>query len=89
MPHNNDATNPLADLILFLAVVCVLSWIATPLSPAKTKAVTVLHIHKNGTIEYYFRNRRHRTNGPAIEYADGPKEWWHNGAFIRAEPARQ
>ena len=26
--------------------------------------------------EYWFKGLRHRTDGPAVEYADGGKEWW-------------
>jgi hypothetical protein len=27
----------------------------------------------------------HRTDGPAIEYADGKKEWYQNGQFHRTD----
>jgi len=31
------------------------------------------------------RGRLHRTNGPAIEYSDGRKEWWVLGCYIARE----
>ena len=33
----------------------------------------------NGTKEWWHNGKRHRTNGPAIEWTDGHKEWWLNG----------
>lgn len=27
----------------------------------------------------------HRADGPAVERANGDKEWWHNGFLIRTE----
>lgn len=32
---------------------------------------------------YTLRNKLNRTDGPAIEYADGYKEWWVNGKLKR------
>ena len=34
----------------------------------------------------YFNNegQAHRTDGPAVEWADGDKEWWENGQRHRA-----
>ena len=31
------------------------------------------------------RGRLHQTNGPAIEYSDGRKEWWVLGCYIARE----
>ena len=38
--------------------------------------------HKDGTTssECYPSKALHRTDGPAIEFADGGKEWWVNGS---------
>ena len=36
-------------------------------------------IDNNGTVRYYLNGRLHRTDGPAIERADGYKEWYING----------
>jgi len=37
-------------------------------------------ILRNGTIEWHNEaGRLHREDGPAIEYANGTKEWWVNG----------
>lgn len=35
--------------------------------------------HRNGSKSYFFNGKRHRANGPAVEYADGRKEYWYNG----------
>ena len=33
-----------------------------------------------GTRRYYnSANQSHRMGGPAVEYTNGHKEWWHNG----------
>ena len=38
------------------------------------------------TIRWYNdKGQLHRLNGPAIEYADGDKEWWVKGKFHRLD----
>lgn len=37
------------------------------------------------TKQWYFNGTRHRTDGPAAEYACGTNEWWVNGKWIRTE----
>jgi hypothetical protein len=41
-----------------------------------------IHIDKNNN-KFYYKDREmtifHRFNGPAVEHADGYKEWWVNG----------
>jgi hypothetical protein len=41
-----------------------------------------IHIDKNSN-KFYYKDREmtifHRFNGPAVEHADGYKEWWVNG----------
>ena len=32
-----------------------------------------------GFKSWYFNGKRHRTDGPALEYSDGSKEWYING----------
>lgn len=40
---------------------------------------------QNGTIIYYnSKNKIHRDDGPAVEYANGTKEWARDGRFYRA-----
>ena len=38
-----------------------------------------IHIDKNGT-KFYYKDKEmtilHRLDGPAVEYADGHKQWW-------------
>ena len=36
-------------------------------------------VRNNGDIEHYQNGRLHRKNGPAIEHANGNKEWYING----------
>ena len=47
------------------------------------------HLQENGTREFFdFYGRRHRVNGPAIEYSNGDEEWWLLGKRHRDdEPA--
>ena len=43
-------------------------------------------IDSSGTIRYYNdRNRLHREDGPAVEYADGSKSWFRNGQYHRED----
>ena len=52
----------------------------TRMSP--TIELTFIHINVNGTKHYYSDREMeifHREDGPAIEYADGSKEWYING----------
>ena len=42
-----------------------------------------LIINRNGTKEWYQKGKKHRTDGPAIEYADGSKFWFQNGKLHR------
>ena len=39
-----------------------------------------IEVNEYGTRRYYNNaGQLHRTSGPAIEWADGTKEWWQNG----------
>jgi hypothetical protein len=38
-----------------------------------------------GTKEWYQHNRLHRTDGPAVEYANGDKTWWQNDRRHRTD----
>jgi hypothetical protein len=40
---------------------------------------------RSGTKTWYLDGRRHRTDGPAVEYTDGSKTWWVNGDRHRAD----
>jgi len=46
-----------------------------------TKTST-MHIRSNGAKEWYLNDKRHREDGPAVEYADGQKEWYLNGKKV-------
>lgn len=41
-----------------------------------------LSINVLGTKCWWLNNERHRTDGPAIEYADGQKRWYINGVEL-------
>ena len=47
-----------------------------------------IHIYESGN-KFYYSDRemtiRHREDGPAIEWADGSKEWWFNGELHRED----
>jgi len=42
---------------------------------------------ERGTVYWFIEGTRylHRENGPAIEYADGHKEWYQNGKLHRED----
>ena len=44
-------------------------------------------IDSEGTIRWYKPNSNisHRTDGPAVEYTDGSKEWWIDGKYHRTD----
>lgn len=37
---------------------------------------------EDGTRTYWTKGERHRLDGPAVEYADGGKEWWYQGEYV-------
>ena len=39
----------------------------------------------NGTKSWYLNGKKHREDGPAIEYADGDKSWYLNGVQYTEE----
>ena len=46
----------------------------------------IIEILDDGTRIYYNENKeRHREDGPAVERADGSKEWWLNGKRHRED----
>jgi len=44
-----------------------------------------LNINSNGTKYWYLNGKRHRTDGPAIEYCNGDGFWYLNGINISEE----
>ena len=42
-------------------------------------------IDENGTREWCLNGKRHRTDGPAVEFANGNKVWWLNGLLHRTD----
>ena len=41
--------------------------------------------YENGTIEWYFNGKRHRTDGPAVIHPDGYQVWYLNGKLHRTD----
>ena len=44
-----------------------------------------LIIKENGDRVWYLDGKRHREDGPAVEYTNGDKEWWMNGKLHRTD----
>jgi len=42
-------------------------------------------IDADGTRRWYKNEELHRVDGPAVESADGSKEWWINGKDVTNE----
>ena len=44
-----------------------------------------LTIDNDGSKYWYLNGKRHRTDGPAIEYSNGDKRWYLNGLQHRTD----
>ena len=42
-------------------------------------------VYDDGTKEWYRNGKRHREDGPAMEYANGSKFWYLNGKYHRED----
>ena len=42
-------------------------------------------VYPSGTKHWYLDGKRHREDGPAIEYVDGAEEWWQDGKRHRED----
>ena len=42
-------------------------------------------VYPNGSKSWWLNGKRHREDGPAIEWADGDKSWWLNGKEVTEE----
>jgi len=51
----------------------------------KKTEIYEVHVRSNGSKLWYQNGERHRTDGPAIEYADGTKCWWLNDKLHRTD----
>jgi hypothetical protein len=51
----------------------------------KTKPEPACRVDYNGTKRWYLNGRRHREDGPAVEYANGAKFWYLNGKLHRED----
>ena len=46
---------------------------------------SICETNSTGTKEWYLNGKRHRVDGPAIEYQNGAKFWWLNGEVHRVD----
>ena len=44
-----------------------------------------IKVSTDGTKHWYLNGKRHREDGPAIEWSDGAKEWYLNGKHHRED----
>ena len=49
------------------------------------KSQPTITTKKNGDKCWYLNGKLHRTDGPAVEFADDDKEWWLNGKLHRID----
>ena len=42
-------------------------------------------VHTDGYKSWWLNDKRHREDGPAVEWADGDKHWWLNGNLHRED----
>ena len=44
-----------------------------------------MRVGPDGSKFWYLHGKRHREDGPAVEYSNGSKEWYLNGKFHRED----
>ena len=44
-----------------------------------------VEVYPNGTKAWYLNDKRHREDGPAVEYASGDKSWYLNDKKLTEE----
>jgi hypothetical protein len=44
-----------------------------------------LHVFNNGDKSWYLHGKRHKTDGPAVEYNNGTKIWYLHGKTHRED----
>ena len=44
-----------------------------------------VEVYANGTKQWFLNGKRHREDGPAVEYTDGSKLWYLNGKCHRED----
>tara|TARA_R110000868_G_scaffold46524_1_gene153593 strand:- start:308 stop:499 length:192 start_codon:yes stop_codon:yes gene_type:complete len=50
---------------------------------------SICEIDSCGDKYWYLNDKLHRENGPAIERADGTKEWWYHDKQIHCKDNRE
>jgi hypothetical protein len=43
----------------------------------------------DGTKAWYLAGKRHKEDGPAVEFPDGTKEWWYHGNKIECSSTEE
>jgi hypothetical protein len=56
-----------------------------PYSFIKYMIIYTVTVDDTGTKHWYLNDKRHRTDGPAAEYADGTKLWYQDGKCHRTD----
>ena len=44
-----------------------------------------VEVYDNGDKAWYLNGKRHREDGPAVEWTNGDKFWWLNGKYHRED----
>jgi hypothetical protein len=42
-----------------------------------------MRVDEFGTRRWYLNGKIHREDGPAVEWADGSRQWWYRGEQLR------
>jgi len=48
-----------------------------------------VEVYANGTKQWFLNGKRHREDGPAVEWADGDKEWFLDGKRLTEQEHRK
>ena len=77
--NNTGVVNTLIGNVIF-PVACSACCVTEPEPPKKPEPVC--ETDGNGNKQWTLNGKRHRADGPAIEWADGDKAWYLNGKEI-------
>jgi hypothetical protein len=55
------------------------------LEQIKEKYIPKCVVSANSTKEWRLNGKRHREDGPAVEWTDGSKQWWIHGEQLTEE----
>ena len=80
--NNTGIVDTLIGNVIF-PVACSACCVTEPEPPKKPEPVC--KTDGNGTKYWYIEGKRHRADGPAVEWANGDKEWYFNDKLHRAD----